>query len=91
MLLFQEGIIILIFSSINLTYPHSRYKADINIIDYEGLTLHEPEIVNDLPAGGRRLVQKASGYEYTIVSGAIAFIKGEATGELNGKLIRSTH
>ena len=67
------------------------YKADINIIDYEGLTLHEPEIVNDLPAGGRRLVQKASGYEYTIVSGSIAFIKGEATGELNGKLIRSTH
>ena len=67
------------------------YKADINIIDYEGLTLHEPEVVNDLPAGGRRLVQKASGYEYTIVSGSIAFIKGEATGELNGKLIRSTH
>ena len=45
------------------------YKADINIIDYEGLTLHEPEIINDLPAGGRRLVQKASGYAYTIVSG----------------------
>ena len=43
------------------------YKADINVIDYEGLTLHEPEIINDLPAGGRRLVQKASGYDYTIV------------------------
>ena len=61
------------------------YKADINIIDYEKLTLHEPEIINDLPAGGRRLVQKASGYDYTIVSGAVAFIKGEATGVLNGK------
>ena len=66
------------------------YKADINVIDYEGLTLHEPEIINDLPAGGRRLVQKASGYDYTIVSGEIAFIKGEATGELNGRLIRNS-
>ena len=67
------------------------YKADINIIDYEKLTLHEPEIINDLPAGGRRLVQKASGYDYTIVSGAVAFIKGEATGVLNGKLIRNAN
>ena len=66
------------------------YKADINVIDYKGLTLHEPEIINDLPAGGRRLVQKASGYDYTIVSGEIAFIKGEATGELNGRLIRNS-
>ena len=66
------------------------FKADINIIDYEGLTLHEPEIVNDLPAGGRRLVQKASGYDYTIVSGEVAFIKGEATGALNGRLIRNS-
>ena len=64
------------------------YKADINIIDYEGLTLHEPEIINDLPAGGRRLVQKASGYDYTIVSGEVAFIKGEATGALNRRLVR---
>ena len=67
------------------------YKADINVIDYEKLTLHEPEIINDLPAGGRRLVQKASGYDYTIVSGEIAFIKGEATGALNGRLIRNSH
>lgn len=67
------------------------YKADINIIDYEGLTLHEPEIINDLPAGGRRLVQKASGYDYTIVSGEVAFINGEATGALNGRLIRNTN
>ena len=67
------------------------YKADINIFDYVKLTLHEPEIINDLPAGGRRLVQKASGYDYTIVSGAVAFIKGEATGVLNGKLIRNAN
>ena len=65
------------------------YKADINVIDFENLTLHEPEVLYDLPAGGRRLVQKASGYEYTIVSGQIAFKNGEATGALNGKLIRN--
>ena len=49
------------------------YKADINVIDFENLTLHEPEVLHDLPAGGRRLVQRATGYEYTIVSGQIAF------------------
>ena len=65
-------------------------KADINVIDFDNLTIHEPEIVNDLPAGGRRLVQKASGYSYTIVSGEVAFKDGEATGKLNGQLIRSS-
>ena len=65
------------------------YKADINIIDFDNLTLHEPEVLYDLPAGGRRLVQKASGYEYTIVSGQVAFKDGEATGALNGRLIRN--
>ena len=65
------------------------YKADINVIDFDNLTLHEPEVLYDLPAGGRRLVQKASGYEYTIVSGQIAFRNGEATGALNGRLIRN--
>ena len=65
------------------------YKADINVIDFENLTLHEPEVLHDLPAGGRRLVQRASGYEYTIVSGQIAFKDGESTGVLNGRLIRN--
>jgi hypothetical protein len=60
-----------------------------NVIDFDNLTLHEPEVLHDLPAGGRRLVQKASGYEYTIVSGQIAFENGEATGALNGRLIRN--
>jgi N-acyl-D-aspartate/D-glutamate deacylase len=64
-------------------------KADINVIDFKNLTIHEPEIIYDLPAGGKRLMQKASGYEYTIVSGEVAFKKGEATGALNGKLIRN--
>tara|TARA_Y100000590_G_scaffold363383_1_gene421029 strand:- start:2194 stop:3903 length:1710 start_codon:yes stop_codon:yes gene_type:complete len=65
------------------------FKADINVIDFKNLTLHEPEVLYDLPAGGRRLVQKASGYEYTIVSGQVAFKNGETTGVLNGRLIRN--
>ncbi len=64
------------------------YKADVNIIDFDHLSLHAPEVVNDLPAGGKRLVQKASGYVATIISGKVAFREGEPTGELNGRLIR---
>lgn len=64
------------------------YKADVNVIDFDGLTLHEPEIAYDLPAEGRRLVQRATGYEHTIIAGRVAFRNGESTGELNGKLIR---
>ena len=63
-------------------------KADVNVIDFDHLTLHEPTVVNDLPAGGRRLVQRASGYDTTIVSGTVAFRSGEPTGALNGKLVR---
>lgn len=64
------------------------YKADINIIDFEGLTLHAPKIVHDLPAGGRRLGQRADGYRATIVSGVITYKEGVATGQLPGKLVR---
>lgn len=64
------------------------YKADINVIDFEGLTLYPPTVVYDLPAGGRRLIQKADGYEITIVNGEIAFRNGEPTGTLSGQLIR---
>ena len=64
------------------------YKADLNVIDFERLRARRPTIVNDLPAGGRRLVQRADGYVATIVSGRVAFREGEPTGELNGRLIR---
>ena len=46
------------------------------------------ELVYDLPAGGRRLIQKATGYDTTIVSGQPVYSDGEATGALPGKLIR---
>ena len=64
-------------------------KADINVIDIDGLTLHLPEIVHDLPAGGRRLHQKATGYDATIVSGEIIRRFDESTGARPGRLVRS--
>ncbi len=64
------------------------FKADINIIDFEGLKLQAPTIVYDLPAGGRRLGQAAEGFRATIVSGVVTYQNGAATGKLPGKLIR---
>jgi N-acyl-D-aspartate/D-glutamate deacylase len=64
------------------------FKADLNIIDFERLNAHSPTVEYDLPAGGRRLVQRASGYVATIVAGVVAFREGVPTGELNGRLIR---
>jgi N-acyl-D-amino-acid deacylase len=63
--------------------------ADFNLIDYEALQLHAPHFVSDLPAGGRRLVQLATGYLATIKSGVTIFEKGVATGEMPGKLLRA--
>ena len=65
-------------------------KADLNIIDFDGLTLHAPHMVNDLPTGARRLVQFADGYRYTICSGAVTFENGQHTGALPGKLYRAS-
>ncbi len=63
-------------------------KADLNLIDWEGLHLHPPEIRFDLPAGGRRLVQRADGYRATLVSGQVVLRDGEPTGALPGRLVR---
>jgi N-acyl-D-amino-acid deacylase len=63
-------------------------KADLNVIDLDHLTLHAPEIVYDLPAGGRRFVQRAEGYRATVVSGAVVFRDGQPTGSLPGRLVR---
>ena len=61
-------------------------KADLNILDYDRLRLRSPEIVHDLPAGGKRLVQRTEGFEATIVSGEVVYRHGEATGALPGRL-----
>ena len=64
-------------------------KADINVIDYDNMRLRRPEVVYDLPAGGKRLVQRTDGFDATIVSGSIVYRDGEPTGALPGRLIRS--
>jgi len=63
-------------------------KADINVIDMDALTLHPARMAYDLPAGGRRLVQGASGYATTIVSGTVTRRDGVDTGARPGRLVR---
>ena len=63
-------------------------KADLNVIDFERLKLRSTKMVHDLPAGGRRLLQQAEGYDYTIVSGEITRRNGEDTGARPGRLVR---
>ncbi len=64
-------------------------RADINIIDAENLKLEPPEMVFDLPAGGQRFMQRAKGYERTMVAGVDVIIDDEITGELPGRLYRA--
>ena len=63
--------------------------ADLNVIDFEGLSLPQPEYVNDLPNGAGRYVQGASGYDYTIVNGDVFMEMGEHTGALTGQVVRA--
>jgi N-acyl-D-aspartate/D-glutamate deacylase len=63
-------------------------RADINLIDLDAMRLHVPEMVFDLPAGGRRLVQRVDGYRKTVVAGRVTYESGEPTGERPGRLVR---
>ncbi|HEX3863589.1 MAG TPA: amidohydrolase family protein [Stellaceae bacterium] len=64
-------------------------RADVNLIDFDRLNLRQPEVVHDLPAGGRRLVQRVDGYRATLVAGTPVFENGEETGARPGRLVRS--
>ncbi|MGP1354369.1 MAG: amidohydrolase family protein, partial [Parasphingopyxis sp.] len=64
------------------------YLADINVIDLDNLKLEKPWLAFDLPAGGKRLLQKARGYEITIKSGQVTFRDGKVTEARPGGLIR---
>jgi N-acyl-D-aspartate/D-glutamate deacylase len=64
-------------------------RADVNLIDFDRLRLHQPEIVHDLPAGGKRLVQRVDGYRATLVAGTPIFEDGEETGARPGRLVRA--
>lgn len=63
-------------------------RADLNVIDFDRLRLRPPEMAYDLPAGGKRLLQKADGYVATVVNGRVTYRDGEPTGELPGRLVR---
>jgi N-acyl-D-aspartate/D-glutamate deacylase len=63
-------------------------KADVNVIDWDRLGADKPYVAHDLPAGGKRLLQKVHGYEATIVSGQVTFREGVPTGVLPGRLVR---
>ena len=64
------------------------YKADLNVIDYGALKLDRPQMAYDLPANGKRLIQKAEGYRYTVKAGEVTYENGEHTGALPGQLLR---
>lgn len=64
-------------------------KADVNVFDMKALNLEAPRMVSDLPAGGRRLLQRARGFDATIVAGQVTYRQGEATGALPGRLVRA--
>jgi N-acyl-D-aspartate/D-glutamate deacylase len=63
-------------------------KADLNVIDFDELVLRRPEMHYDLPGGARRLLQRAEGYEATIVSGKVVLRDGRDTGARPGALVR---
>ena len=64
------------------------YRADFNLIDFDALRVTLPELIYDLPAGGRRMIQRAEGYRNTFVAGVEVVANGEATGALPGRLVR---
>ena len=59
-----------------------------HVIDYDALGVLPPEVVYDLPAGGRRLIQRTKGYCATVVSGVPVYRDGESTGAYPGRLVR---
>jgi len=62
--------------------------ADLNVIDFDALSIDAPRMVHDLPAGGRRLVQSVTGYDFTVKSGVVTAKSGALTGERPGRLVR---
>lgn len=64
-------------------------KADINVIDFEHLTIQEPFVRHDLPTGVGRILQPSTGYLATIVNGAVVRRNDQDTGERPGHLLRS--
>ena len=70
-------------------YLRAGLKADINIIDLDRLQMEPPHMERDLPAGGQRLLQGATGYVATIVAGEVVMEEGTLTGAMPGTVYRA--
>lgn len=64
------------------------YSKTVNVIDMDAITLHRPQMAYDLPAGGQRLIQGASGYNATIVNGVVTRRDNVDIGARPGRLVR---
>ena len=62
-------------------------RADLNVIDFDGLTLPQPEYVHDFPHGAGRYIQGSTGYDYTVVNGEVFMDHGEHTGAFAGAML----
>ncbi|SDF18361.1 N-acyl-D-amino-acid deacylase family protein [Thalassobaculum litoreum] len=63
-------------------------KADVNVIDWDSVGFSDPYVTFDLPAGGKRLLQKSKGYAATIAAGEVTYRDGSPTGALPGRVVR---
>jgi N-acyl-D-aspartate/D-glutamate deacylase len=90
----EEAVRLLTSATVRFLHLHDRgviapgKKADLNVIDLAALRLYRPRLVNDLPAGGRRLLQDAAGYRATILSGEVVSENGKLTGARPGRVVR---
>jgi len=66
------------------------YRASMNVIDYDNLEVHAPEIVYDLPGGGKRIHQRATGYVAMVVNGEVVLENDEPTDKRPGRLVRGS-
>jgi N-acyl-D-aspartate/D-glutamate deacylase len=68
----------------------SGHYADVNVIDLDRVEVLTPEYVHDFPAGAGRYVQRANGFDMTIVNGEVFMENGAHAGALAGQMLRST-
>ena len=64
-------------------------KADLNLVDPLAVAPREMEVVHDLPAGAKRVLQRTDGFVATIVDGVVVQRDGADTGKRPGRVVRS--
>ena len=85
----HEGDSVLSFTGIELAGDfYNGMRADLNVIDFDTLRCQRPFMAYDLPSGGKRLLQRAKGYDATVVAGQVIARHDEPTGATPGRLVR---